>query len=175
MGPKFSVNYQTNDFPIDKTIAEMEYLVNNMDLPTDDIRSELRAKLVTVTTSHLNNINKNTDSKTVYYNKSFQQTKKFLKCNPDIIIIEADKGNTTIAMNKTDYIKNMEEILSDRNKYTQLLLDPTQRLQLKNNALMKTLNEEKQIDDITKKKLTIHNAQCPRPTRPVKNDNIKPR
>jgi len=38
-------------------------------------------------------------------------TIKFLKSNPDILFIKANKGNITIALNKDEYINKIEEIL----------------------------------------------------------------
>jgi len=36
---------------------------------------------------------------------------KFIKNDPNIIYIKADKGNITIALNKTEYINKIEELL----------------------------------------------------------------
>jgi len=40
-------------------------------------------------------------------------TKKFVKDNPNILFTRTDKGNTVIALDKNEYIKNMETCLSD--------------------------------------------------------------
>jgi len=45
-------------------------------------------------------------------------TKNFVHKNPEIIFTRADKGNITVALNKNNYIKEMEELLSDTNTYT---------------------------------------------------------
>jgi len=46
-----------------------------------------------------------------------KSTNSFCKNNPDIIFTRADKGNVTVALNKTVYNKKMEELLQDKNTY----------------------------------------------------------
>jgi len=45
-------------------------------------------------------------------------TIQFCKKNPNIIFTRADKGNVTIASDKTSYTKNIEELLNDKSTYT---------------------------------------------------------
>jgi len=45
----------------------------------------------------------------VKYNKKINWSK-----NSDILITNADKGNVTVALDKTSYIHKMEEIFSDK-------------------------------------------------------------
>ena len=48
----------------------------------------------------------------VKYNKKINWSK-----NSDILITNADKGNVTVALDKTSYIHKMEEIFSDKDTY----------------------------------------------------------
>lgn len=65
----------------------------------------------------------------------FQTTNKFSKDNPDIIIVRADKGNITVALDKSNY-KNeilfyffyLLGMLQDCNTYEVVNKDPTKRL-----------------------------------------------
>lgn len=56
-----------------------------------------------------------TTNKTII--KHLRTTKKFIKNHPEILFIRADKGNTTVVLNKNEYIKNMEIILNDNTTY----------------------------------------------------------
>jgi len=47
-------------------------------------------------------------------------TRKFIKNNSDVLFTRADKGNTVLVLDRTDYISKMEESLSDINTYTLL-------------------------------------------------------
>ena len=55
---------------------------------------------------------------------------KDLSSRKDIIIQKADKGNSVVILNKTDYIKRMTEMLSDIDKFKKLILKPGKELNL---------------------------------------------
>jgi len=44
-------------------------------------------------------------------------TNKFIKNNPNIIFNRADKENITVALNRTDYINKIEDMLKDIDTY----------------------------------------------------------
>lgn len=90
------------------------------------------------------------------------QTRKFLKENSDIIILSADKGGKTVAMDKEDYHQKMTSILRDICTYRRLKRDPTSSLQTKNNRLVEKLFNLKIIDLTDKNKLTCRAANAPR-------------
>jgi len=58
-----------------------------------------------------------TDENDSLLNKWLTITKNFISNNNDIIFTRADKGNTTVALDKLDYESKMRNILSDRNTY----------------------------------------------------------
>ena len=55
---------------------------------------------------------------------------KDLSSRKDIIIQKADKGNSVVVLNKSDYIKRMTEILSDIDKFKKLNVKPGKELNL---------------------------------------------
>ena len=55
--------------------------------------------------------------------------KKISSCK-DIIIQKADKGNSIVILNKSDYIKRMTEMLSDTDKFKNLIVKPGKELNL---------------------------------------------
>jgi len=65
-------------------------------------------------------------------------TKKFCQENPEVIFTRADKGSITlVALNKNDYIRKMEDLLSDTNTYTLVKKDPSTSIEKKLNDLIK--------------------------------------
>jgi len=68
---------------------------------------------------------------------SINHTRKFCHKNPNIIFTRADKGNTTIALNKITYINAMEEALKDVNTYTIVNKDPSLSIERKLNDIVK--------------------------------------
>ena len=74
-------------------------------------------------------------------------TKNFLKNNPHILITKADKGNTTVAMDKNKYILQATLMLSDKKTYEPLKKDPTNITHNKVNNLIKLWREKNYITE----------------------------
>ena len=53
---------------------------------------------------------------------------KDLSSRKDIIIQKADKGNSVVILNKSDYIKRMTEMLSDTDKFKKWIVKPGKEL-----------------------------------------------
>ena len=90
------------------------------------------------------------------------KTKKFLKNNKDLLILNADKGNTTVAMNKCDYNLRMVNIVGDSDTYELSNRDPTTRLQVTNNKLVEDLFKLKIISCSEKNKFKTNISTAPR-------------
>ena len=68
------------------------------------------------------------------YVNSFQPSNKDIKThkvlkslhkNKDIVILEPDKGNGVVLLNRVGYIKGINDIINDRHKFKELSNDPT--------------------------------------------------
>ena len=62
-----------------------------------------------------------------------------------ILITKADKRNTTVAMNKHDYIHQATLVLADKKTYEPLKKDPTNTIHNKVNNLIKIWKEKNYI------------------------------
>ena len=82
-----------------------------------------------------------------------EQTRKFLKKNKNLYILNADKGNVTVAMEKQDYHRKMCEILNDIMTYRIIRTDPTNSLSSKNNDFVEKLFKDQTITNWEKMKL----------------------
>ena len=84
-----------------------------------------------------------------------------LKQNNDINLKKADKGSTTVIMNKTDKIKEGENLLNDEQSYKRLTEPMVKGTHNKVLHFIADLHRENHIDDMTKKWL----SQTPNPPR----------
>lgn len=92
----------------------------------------------------------------------FTKAEKFLDDNKDICIVDADKGGQTVVMTKEHYNEMIMNLINDTNTYKEIPKDLTDRMQRKNNALVKFMFENQMIDTKTYKSLTTYKAVCPR-------------
>ncbi|XP_036340019.1 uncharacterized protein LOC118749331 [Rhagoletis pomonella] len=86
---------------------------------------------------------------------AFHKAKAFIqKHKNNIIITDADKGNKTVVIYKTEYLEKMKKLIEDRNTYKSIRTDPTNTLQRKNNKIVDELYKGKHINFREKQKLT---------------------
>jgi hypothetical protein len=81
-----------------------------------------------------------------------------IRNNDQIIVLPADKGNTTVVMDRSDYNDVMRKLLSDPS-YKQLKSDPTKSIERKTNKIVTGLPD---IDETTRKQLKSSDAYCSR-------------
>lgn len=60
--------------------------------------------------------------------RTFYDTKKFIKGNPNVIYCRADKGNVTVAIDRRKYIDKMNDLLSHSTTYELLDNNPVKKL-----------------------------------------------
>ena len=82
-----------------------------------------------------------------------------LKQNHHINLKKADKGSTTVVMNKTDKIREGQTQIDDKNNYSPLTEPMVKETQSKVLRLITNLHHEKHIEDMTKKWLS--KTPCP--------------
>ena len=64
-----------------------------------------------------------------------------LKADTDILIVRADKGNANVVMNRSEYEKQLEEMLMDRNTYAKITdrrRNPTTKTERDLQTMLKT-------------------------------------
>ena len=71
-----------------------------------------------------------------------------LKKNKEIVITQADKGNSTVVLDRADYERKALELLVQR-PFRRLLRDPTTRIENRVNDLLKKLLKAKEITQST--------------------------
>ncbi|XP_036344877.1 uncharacterized protein LOC118754124 [Rhagoletis pomonella] len=93
-----------------------------------------------------------------FIHNTLHSAKKFLKKHDEILILNADKGNVTVAMNKSDYDMKMQKIVNHISTYRGLKRGPTNKLQGKNNEIVEKMYANKIIDLKEKNYLTCKTA-----------------
>lgn len=85
-----------------------------------------------------------------------------LKTDDSIIVLPADKGRSTVVMDKDQYTEKMNELLSKGDTYKVIKKDPTQSLERKIGKNIKDLKDQNKIDKKTASHLTPKHSVAPR-------------
>lgn len=102
LGNKFGVPINTNNIPINSLIANIENSIKN--IKDDDMKFNIRKTFTNLVSNHTNN------NKFKNLEKSASLVKKFQKEHKDLIFLNADKGNLTVAANRNEYNITVENI-----------------------------------------------------------------
>lgn len=159
LGEKFALNIECSVFPIKRVLADVEFCLSNLVL--NDIERE---KKRTCIINAINSFKRNRNSKIFKHTPLYKQmvyTTRFLKSNPNVMVLKADKGNSTVLMNRNEYIQKMTDLFQN-DSYKILKDDPTKRVQVKNNLILKHLYEDGYISESKRISLSVHNSQPPR-------------
>ncbi|XP_075162978.1 uncharacterized protein LOC142235598 [Haematobia irritans] len=157
-GKKFALPHTRETFPMLKYIADGEECIKTI---SDKEDQELaRNKFTTMIENHTNK--QQLTEREKYYLRTVEHTQRFLNHNKNLIILEADKGNVTVGMEKSDYDMKMEKIVNDIMTYRKLKSDPTNRLQRVNNELVDELFKYNIIDESEKRRMKTEIAIAPR-------------
>lgn len=81
----------------------------------------------------------------------FHETKRFLKSHPQLTVLPADKGNSTILMETLSYKTKMLEILEDPSNYMSQGRNPTLSIHKTANAYVNGLEIKINMDSKTAK------------------------
>ena len=98
-----------------------------------------------------------------------------LRSDDSIIITPADKGRATVILNTTTYKEKANDLLSDKNTYSEIKKDPTNKYKTKLVDKLKNLRDEGVIDQLCYRQLypttavvpkfyglpKVHKAACP--------------
>jgi len=160
LGPKFSPPHEINRNIITDYIKNIENFINTHNV-NEKLANIVRNDLI-------DNINNNT-RKTKHINvkdrmfaQKLNETKYFLKNHKDLIFTQADKGNTTVAISKKDYVKKIQSSLADENTYTKVDDNPLKTLRESTYNILSRWNHNHYLNYTYKNtKLTQTDTQLP--------------
>jgi hypothetical protein len=79
-----------------------------------------------------------------------------LKQRTDIVILKADKGNSTVVLDRSDYDKKVLDIVEDKSTYQKLRSDPTLKVERELNKKLVTISKD------MRRRFGSSDAICPR-------------
>ena len=151
--PVRKLNNLTTDF--------IKNIENNIWKLPNEIRSNIREK----STSIINRL----PSHSIPTHKNVKDlielahlTKTFLINNPDLILTRADKGNTTVALDKHKYIINIERLLCDTDTYSKVKKDPLRKITTQLRDLLNRWKSQNLISNENYKSLSCSDGILPR-------------
>ncbi|XP_044760791.1 uncharacterized protein LOC123318241 [Coccinella septempunctata] len=154
LGSKFSIPTTKKDVNIDRIIADTEYILEAIPAERKDIQ---RAKVTNVVTNYIHKPTEQNNLTQGWYRES----KRFLKENSDLVVLNSDKGAVTVIMEERDYNEKMKAILQSEN-FKRLPRDPTQTIQTKCNKYIDRLEKLKYITKEQAKTMKTYNSVAPR-------------
>ncbi|XP_077492345.1 uncharacterized protein LOC144103522 [Amblyomma americanum] len=114
------LNFNTGPVPDAKSMTcAVEIAVRKIDA---SLRDQARSRAI----GALSKLRKEKDSALPRPKK---EALKRLQKNEAIVILPADKGNATVVLDRTEYIKKMSALLEDKNTYTKINRDPTRKIE----------------------------------------------
>ena len=125
-GLNFSVT--PSKIPVDEIVAATELACSQLKVKSqaESLRNEV-VKIVSKSKPPRSNIS-----------RAEREAIKALAKDDSIVILPADKGRTTVILNKQDYHNKVKALLDDTNTYEKLTSDPTRAIK---NKLIQTLKE----------------------------------
>ena len=138
LGKKFNFNDTFNKQLTLQYLKNFEMFLNNH---IDDNKiSKIRGTFLNT----LQKIHNKKIAVTSHIDKKFkidlENTKTFIKKDPGILITRADKGNATVIIQKSTYLKKTENLFKAKKYYKEINKNPLPSLERKTNELTKKLN-----------------------------------
>ncbi|KAK3732372.1 hypothetical protein QZH41_005703 [Actinostola sp. cb2023] len=135
--------------PVDQFIAETESSISSL---SPDKKSAIRNKVCSILSC----------AKPPKKNISQAEMKalKTIGKDKNIIILKADKGNSTVVMNRTEYDEKIEVMLSDSKTYQVLQSDPAKKCENKLKALISGYKDN--IPDSIKRRISTTDGNTSR-------------
>ena len=154
LGGKFNYVHTKNILHINKIVTNIEYNLHN-------IRTTKRNKIRSDVSHLLQNLAFNINIYNIgslNLTTKILQTKNIIKNNNDLIILNADKSNKTVIMNKIDYNCKIFNLSSDNSTYIKLDKDPSNDINLELKSTLLFWKSKKIINDNTFK--FLHSNTC---------------
>ncbi|XP_062713214.1 uncharacterized protein LOC134290171 [Aedes albopictus] len=130
-----------------------------------DVQDQNRCRITNAITNFIHGFNKSNkqhDPVVKFCTSATRATTRFLKRNPDICILSADKGNRTVIMYREEYNQKMRALINDDDTYVEVKRDPTPSIQSKNNSIVRRMKDLQLVDNYTARELSRYDSVCPR-------------
>jgi len=158
LGPKHALPYTQKEIPVFKLIADSEECIQT--IKEKEEQEIARAKVTSILDNEMNK--QQWDKTEKFMARTVEQTQRFLKKNKNILILEADKGNVTVAMEKEVYDIKIQNIINDMMAYRRLQKDPTTTLHKKTCEIIDKMASQGIITEREKSRMKSTVPMAPR-------------
>jgi len=148
LGEKFALPLNVNNSRdrLDTTLAIVKNFEASSQKIPERVVDKVRSSLVNILKKNLQN-NKHVNYIDARLQKEYIVCNRFLRNNDDIFVTKADKGQVTVIMDRTDYIKQMENMLDDETTYRHIKNNPLRKITVKLDNMIKTWREMEIVDE----------------------------
>ncbi|KAL7292551.1 hypothetical protein TKK_0013687 [Trichogramma kaykai] len=96
-------------------VKNVEFDLSRVDVD-DYIKENIRERIASSNKYHRNKYER-IDETVIATQETVKSARLFLKSHPDIFFTNSDKGNETVCLEKSEFIRSMKEMLSDAKTY----------------------------------------------------------
>jgi len=160
LGENFSLPYKNKKEVIIEFIKNIENNIKKLQGPTQDM---VRNRAIPIVHKYISSILPR-NSISLKLHDLTNSSDQFLTNNLDLILTKADKGNLTVALDKSDYLNKINLMLLDSNTYSKIGKKPINKMV---NNLKNLLEDEKsRIISLflRTEKFIVATECCPEPT-----------
>lgn len=161
LGKKFALPVSKNATPLMGMLVDTDSIVRTC---SESQRETLRAFVTHDFLDHIKRPENYTRAEKLIKHLE-NVTRKFLKDNPDVYVVQSDKGQKTVIIDKVDYEEKMQQHLNDTHTYERLpsnTPDLTEKVRKLMNELLGDIFARGQIEAHVKEKLTADSSTPPR-------------
>ena len=148
---KFGLNHSLPPLKLRKTDVlvsfEMIHRFLREDLKNDADKPTLKAQLSHLANSYVHNYQPSRSTLIKY------RILKKLRNDKEIVILRSDKGSGGVVLNRRDYEKSIKNLINDKTKFKELTEDVTIKRESKLQRFLRTLKNNKCLDDIEYEKI----------------------
>ncbi|XP_046468040.1 uncharacterized protein [Neodiprion pinetum] len=157
MGPKYGIPFKPNCIPTNKLISDFESKISFI---SSDSRNTAHQDFTNTIKKFINTPSPLHADKNILH--KMKETKIFQNNNQALLFLKADKGNTTVVMNKQMYEDKILQQLSNNNSYKVVRYDLTCTLQQEVKKLTTDWSKSILISDQLRRQIAKTNCLPPR-------------
>lgn len=156
LGPGFAVPVLKQKLPLIDICASIEQGA----LLIDEVNRNNFRNLAIAKTIHTKNTISSKQRAVSFDFRDVNVTKEFVSRN-NLLVLRADKGNTTVLVDRDKYVEEISNILNDSNTYEKVKFEYTATFEKENNKLIGNWVRKKYINNNTGSSLTAHFSTTP--------------
>lgn len=156
LGPRLGIPATINKKTAFDMIADVEHLLEHIDADRD--KDMIRSTLVNGLEKQNSRL-KSIEERMI--DDGVNAAESFIKQHPELLILKADKGNSTFIVDKEEHYNKARQMIADTSTYERIR-DPTNRYMNENREFFQHLWSTGRMSETLRKRLTTYTAIPPR-------------